>query len=74
MRTQLECDGVGPSRMKSWCQPGGETYALGGAVMVHVVPEHEKAGNMVLPPIVLPWVLDVAARRAVSGSRGKGRH
>jgi hypothetical protein len=60
MRTHFETDGVGPSRMKSWCQPGGQTNALGGAVIVHVWPEQEKAGKMVLPPIVLPCVLDVA--------------
>jgi hypothetical protein len=29
-------------------------------VIVHVWPEQEKAGKMVLPPIVLPCVLDVA--------------
>jgi hypothetical protein len=29
-------------------------------MMVHEFPEHEKAGKMVLPPIILPCVLDVA--------------
>lgn len=33
---------------------------LGGAVMVQVVPEQLTAGKIVLAPIVLPWVLDVA--------------
>src|SRR6266702_120823 len=55
------CEGVGPSRMYSWCHPGGDTLAFGGAVTVQVLPEHEKAGKMVRPPMVLPCVLDVAA-------------
>jgi len=49
--------------MKSWCQAGGMTLLLGGAVMVQVFPEHEKAGNIILLPIVFPWVLEVAATR-----------
>jgi len=47
--------------MKSWCQPGGETPALGGAMMVQVVPTQVNAGKIVLAPIVFPCVLDVAA-------------
>jgi len=42
------------------CQPGGETPALGGAVIVQVVPVQENAGKMVLEPMVLPCVLEVA--------------
>lgn len=61
MRTHCEWDGVGPSRMKSRCQPGGDTPALGGAVIVQVVPSQVKAGKIVLAPIVFPCVLDVAA-------------
>jgi len=34
--------------------------AFGGAVIVHMVPEHEKAGKIVRAPMVFPWVLDVA--------------
>jgi len=49
--------------MKSICQPGGETPALGGAVIVQVVPAQVNAGKMVLEPIVFPCVLDVAPRR-----------
>jgi hypothetical protein len=61
MRTQAECDGVGPSKMKSWCHPGGLTYAFGGAVMVQVFPEHENAGKRILPPLMtFPCVLDEA--------------
>jgi hypothetical protein len=60
IRTQVEWEGVGPSKMNSWCQPGGETPAFGGVVIVHMVPEHEKAGKIVRDPIVFPWVLDVA--------------
>ena len=52
------------------CQPGGETPALGGAVIVHVVPAQVKAGKMVLAPIVLPWVLDVAVNKIML-SNGK---
>jgi hypothetical protein len=63
MRTQAEWEGVGPSRMKSWCHPGGETNAFGGAVMVHVVPEQLKAGNMVRAPIAFPWVEETAVRK-----------
>jgi hypothetical protein len=40
--------------MKSWCQPGGEMFAFGGAVMVQDVPEQLKAGKRVLAPIALP--------------------
>ena len=29
-------------------------------MIVHMVPEHEKAGKIVRDPIVFPWVLDVA--------------
>ena len=45
MRTHLECDGVGPSRMNSWYQLGGDTKALGGAVIVHVLPAQLNAGK-----------------------------
>jgi hypothetical protein len=47
--------------MNSWCHPGGDTRAFGGAVTVQVLPEHENAGKIVRPPIVLPCVLDTAA-------------
>lgn len=60
MRTHVACEGVGPSNIKSICQPGGEILALGGAVILQIVPTHLKAGMIVLAPIVLPWVLDVA--------------
>lgn len=46
--------------MNNICHPGGETPALGGAVMVHVVPAQVNVGKIVLDPIVLPWVLDDA--------------
>lgn len=46
--------------MKSWNHPGGETPELGGAVIVHVFPVQENAGKIVLAPIVLPCVLEVA--------------
>ena len=62
MRTHCDTDGVGPLRMKSWYQPGGQTPLFGGAVIVHFVPEQENAGNSVLAPIALPCVLDGAAR------------
>jgi hypothetical protein len=42
MRTNTLCDGVGPSRINSWCHPGGEICAFGGAVTVQAVPLHEK--------------------------------
>ena len=62
IRTHAECDGVGPSRMNSWCQLGGETFAFGGAVMVHVVPAQVNAGKRIRPPLMtLPCVLDDAA-------------
>lgn len=60
MRTHTEWDGVGPSRMKSWCHPGGEIPAFGGAVIVHDVPLHVNAGKSVRAPIAFPCVLDVA--------------
>ena len=61
MRTHFENDGVGPSRMNSWCHAGGDTNAFGGAVMVHVFPLHVNSGKMVRPPIMLPCVEDVPA-------------
>ena len=67
MRIQCENDGVGPSKMNSWCHPGGATFAFGGAVTVQVLPEHENAGNIVRAPIALPCVLDVAETAGVSG-------
>ena len=60
MRTQCENDGVGPSRTNSWCQPGGETNEFGGAVMVHVLPAQVDSGKIVLAPMALPCVDDVA--------------
>ena len=61
MRTHAECDGVGPSSTNSWYQLGGLTFALGGAVIVHVVPEQENAGKMMRPPpMTLPCVFDEA--------------
>ena len=39
--------------------------ALGGAVTVHVVPEHEKAGKIVLWPMELPCVDATAAIRLI---------
>jgi hypothetical protein len=36
--------------------------------MVQRFPEHEKVGNMVLPPLVLPCVLDVAVIKSDKGS------
>lgn len=60
MRTHCEYDGVGPSRMKSWCQPGGETFALGGAVMKHTFRIQLNSGNITRPPIALPCVDEVA--------------
>lgn len=41
-------------------QPGGQTLALGGATTVQAVPTQLISGKMVRPPIVLPWVLEVA--------------
>ena len=60
MRTQAECDGVGPSRIQSWCHPGGETNALGGAVIVQVFPLQENSGKRVRASMALPWVEEVA--------------
>ena len=60
MRTQWECEGVGPSRMKSWCHEGGDTKEFGGAVIVQVLPLQLKEGKIVCPPIMFPCVLDVA--------------
>lgn len=54
MRTYFAVEGVGPSRIKSWNHPGGQTLLLGGAVMVQMLPEHETAGKMVRWPILLP--------------------
>lgn len=48
--------------MKSWCHPGGLMFALGGAVIVHVFPAQENAGNIVRAPIAFPWVLETAER------------
>ena len=62
IRTHWECDGVGPSRIQSWCHAGGETPELGGAVIVHEVPEQVKAGNIVRAPKEFPWVLEEAAK------------
>jgi len=46
--------------MNNWCQPGGQTCAFGGAVMVHVVPEQDNAGKIVLCPMLFPCVLESA--------------
>jgi hypothetical protein len=74
MRTHAECEGVGPSRMKSWCQFGGETWEFGGAVMVHTLPLHENAGKMVRLFMTLPCVLGVAVHRmSVHGARMRDR-
>lgn len=54
MRTQLECDGVGPSRMNIWYQLGGETKAFGGATTVQVLPLQENSGKSVRMPMELP--------------------
>jgi len=47
--------------MKSWCHPGGEINALGGAVIVQVFLTQVKAGKRVRLPMLFPWVEDVAA-------------
>jgi len=60
IRTHCEWEGVGPSRTNICCQPGGQTYVLGGAVTVQVFPLQENSGKIVLDPILLPCVLDVA--------------
>jgi len=49
-------DGVGPSSKNNWNQPGGQTCEFGGAVIVHVLPEHENAGKIVRWPMLLPCV------------------
>lgn len=51
---------MGPSRINSWYQYGGETPELGGAVIVQVVPAQVNAGKIVRAPIAFPWVLDDA--------------
>ncbi len=62
MRTQVDHEGVGPSSTNIWNQPGGDVFASGGAVTVQVtVP-----GGLWLWFIVLPRVLDTAARRGTS--------
>jgi hypothetical protein len=58
--TYVDTEGVGLSSRKSWNQPGGQICEFGGAVIVHVFPEQENAGNRILCPILLPWV-DVSA-------------
>lgn len=60
MRTQVDMEGVGPSRRKSWNQPGGQTLSFGGAVTVHVLPAHEIAGKIVRWPMLFPCVLETA--------------
>ena len=60
MRTQAECEGVGPSRTKSWYQAGGDTWELGGATTVQVVPAQENSGKSVRASMALPCVEDVA--------------
>lgn len=66
MRTHVECDGVGPSKMNSWCHPGGDTNAFGGAVIVQVLPAHLNAGKSVRLPIVFPCVDDVAKHKLIT--------
>lgn len=73
MRTQCECDGVGPSRTQSWCQPGGEMNEFGGAVIVQVVPEQENSGKRTRAPMLLPCVLDVAAHALLAQKGMKKR-
>lgn len=41
-------------------QPGGQIPALGGAVIVQVVPLQETAGKIVRAPIWFPCVLEEA--------------
>ena len=66
MRTQLENDGVGPSRMNIWNHPGGEMWLFGGAVTVHAVAlEHENSGKSVRAPMALPCVEEVAVKSEV---------
>ena len=62
MRTQCECDGVGPSRTKSWYQDGGHVWGSGGAVIVQVFPAQVTVGKKVRAPKLFPWVLDTAPR------------
>ena len=57
MRTYVDLLGVGPSSTNTWNQPGGQTCAFGGAVIVHVLPAHDTAGNKMRWPMLLPWVL-----------------
>ena len=59
IRTKELLDGVGPSRMKSWNQPGGEVHWSGGAVIVHWLPWQVKAGKIVRWPKLFPWVLEM---------------
>jgi len=61
--THAECDGVGPSRMKSWCQPGGQTPPFGGAIIVHAFALQLNEGKIVRLPKVLPCVLEEALTR-----------
>ena len=62
MRTHVEFEGVGPSRMNNWNHPGGQTCAFGGAVIVQLFPEQDTLGKIVLWPILFPCVLDSAPR------------
>lgn len=60
MRTHCENEGVGPSRTKSWNQPGGAIYELGGAVIVQWLPAQVNAGKSVRCPKLLPCELTTA--------------
>ena len=54
IRMNVPLEGVGPSRTKIINQPGGQTLAFGGAVIVHVVPLQENAGKKVRAPKLFP--------------------
>ena len=69
MRTQLECEGVGPSRTNTWNQPGGATNAFGGAVIVHLLPAQWNSGKSVRIPMALPADHDPLSER--DGDRRK---
>lgn len=48
------------SRTNIWNQDGGQILEFGGAVTVHVSPEHENAGKIVRWFMLLPCVEDTA--------------
>ena len=53
------------SSTNSWNQLGGQTCALGGAVIVQVVPTHVNAGKMIRLFMLFPWVLETAATKEI---------